>query len=60
MRHNVTIHMGASRFDAHVRNGDDVVTFDLFRMKKPERDKFRVELVKAFRESRLPPRKKAA
>ena len=49
MKNNVTIHMGASRWDALVRSKDSVVLFDLYRMSEEGRHKFRKELVKAFR-----------
>jgi hypothetical protein len=51
MKNRATIHMGASRFDVHVRSADgQPVTFDLYRMDKDARRTFTKEFVKAFRE----------
>lgn len=50
MRNNVTIRMGAAYYDARVKVNGSVVTFDLSQMDKLALRKFRVELVKAFRE----------
>jgi hypothetical protein len=52
MKNRATIHMGASRFDVHVRAADGTrVTFDLYAMDKDGRRKFTREFVKAFREA---------
>jgi hypothetical protein len=41
--------MGAGRFEAVVRNGDNIILFDLNKMQRKEQHIFRRELVKAFR-----------
>jgi hypothetical protein len=49
MKNRITIRMGASKFTATVRNGDNVVIFDLRRMTPRNQHVFRREMVKAFR-----------
>jgi hypothetical protein len=52
VKNNVTIHMGASRFDIHVRSAAGVpVTFDLYHMTKEQRRTFHREFMKAYRAS---------
>lgn len=52
MKNNVTIHMGASRFDVTVRGADGKpVSFDLYHMTKEERRVFHREFMKAYRAS---------
>lgn len=52
MKNNVTIHMGASRFDVIVKGADGKpVTFDLYHMSKDERRNFHREFMKAYRAS---------
>jgi hypothetical protein len=51
MKANVIIRMGAGRFEAAVRNGDNIILFDLNKMDKREQHVFRRELVQAFRVS---------
>lgn len=49
---NIIIRMGASKFVADVRGADGAfVTFDLNKLDKRGQHKFRVELVKAFRQA---------
>jgi hypothetical protein len=51
MKNRATIHMGASRFDVTVNDGQgNPVVFDLYRMDKDKRRTFTREFVKAFRE----------
>jgi hypothetical protein len=50
---NIVIRMGASKFEATVRNGDKVYLYDLRRMTKKQEHDFRVELVAQFREAGL-------
>jgi len=52
MKPNVIIRMGASKWTAHVRTGNEVVAFDLNKLDKRGQHAFRVELTKAFRQSR--------
>lgn len=52
MKANVIIRMGASKFEAVVRNGETLTVFDLRRMNNKNQHVFRRELVKAFRISR--------
>jgi len=50
MKNNVTIHMGASRFDVIVRGADgQPVVFDLYRMSKDQRREFHRTFMKAYR-----------
>lgn len=51
MRNRVTIRMGACRWTADVRHGDEVVHFDLNKMTKQEQRQFRVLLTRAWREA---------
>lgn len=51
MKNNITIRMGAGKFTADVRNGDQVVNFDLNKMDKKSQRTFSKELVFAFREA---------
>ena len=49
MKNRVTIRMGAGEFTADVRNGDQVVSFNLNKMDKQGQRTFVKELVFAFR-----------
>jgi hypothetical protein len=52
MRNKATIHMGASRFDVHVKGADgNPVTFDLYHMNKDERRAFHKAFMQAYRAS---------
>jgi hypothetical protein len=52
MKHNATIHMGASRFDVTVKAADGTpTTFDLYAMNKDQRRVFHREFMKAYRKT---------
>lgn len=52
MKNNVTIQMGASKFNVIVRGADSQpVSFDLYHMDKDQRRQFHREFMKAYRAS---------
>jgi hypothetical protein len=51
MKHGITIHMGASRFDVTVPINNTPTTFDLYHMSTMERRRFHREFMRAYRKS---------
>lgn len=50
--YSIKIRMGAPHWDAHVKNGSDMVRFDFRAMDKRQRSDFHRELMNAIRAQR--------